>query len=138
MYARKQVKIQMHKLAGKLADEFKQKLESRGAIFGQFISYNNIFFGICQGECVTIEEFVPGDFQMHVNNDGTICGNRKDTLCLKAVCFCHFSYVKSGGQLTVLDIQGSGYTFLIQKLLLLLSLMVMICFFVLVIFQMLP
>ena len=61
------------------------------------------------GELLTVEEFIPGDFAKFINNNGIVC--EEDTmLCKKARAFSHFTYEKSEGKVMVLDIQGSGYT----------------------------
>ena len=66
------------------------------------------------GEYVTIEEFIDGDFTKYLNNTGLVCGNRSTDECKKAECLAHYSYEKSSvnafAQLMLLDIQGSMYT----------------------------
>ena len=62
------------------------------------------------GEYVTIEEFIDGDFTKYLNNTGLVCGNRSTDECKKAECLAHYSYEKSSGKLMLLDIQGSMYT----------------------------
>ena len=39
------------------------------------------------GECVTIEEFIPGAFDNHINNTGDVCGDEDLDTCQKAQCF---------------------------------------------------
>ena len=62
------------------------------------------------GEYVTIEEFIDGDFTKYLNNTGLVCGNRSTDECKKAECLAHYSYEKSSEKLMLLDIQGSMYT----------------------------
>ena len=62
------------------------------------------------GEYVTIEEFIDGDFTKYLNNTGLVCGNRSTDECKKAECLTHYSYEKSSEKLMLLDIQGSMYT----------------------------
>ena len=47
------------------------------------------------GEYVTIEEFIDGDFTKYLNNTGLVCGNRSTDECKKAECLAHYSYEKS-------------------------------------------
>lgn len=68
-----------------------------------------MFVDMFVGEYVTIEEFINGNFQKYVNNDGAI-SSEKTTLCQKAECLVHFSFEKSAGKLMLLDIQGAEYT----------------------------
>ena len=62
------------------------------------------------GEYVTIEEFIDGDFTKYLNNTGLVCGNRSTDECKKAECLTRYSYEKSSEKLMLLDIQGSMYT----------------------------
>ena len=62
------------------------------------------------GEYVTIEEFIDGDFTKYLSNTGLVCGNRSTDECKKAECLAHYSYEKSSEKLMLLDIQGSMYT----------------------------
>ena len=65
------------------------------------------------GEYVTIEEFIDGDFTKYLNNTGLVCGNRSTDECKKAECLAHsysYSYEKSSEKLMLLDIQDSIYT----------------------------
>ena len=76
--------------------------------------FNKIYFGkiVEEDTCVTIEEYIPGKFTKYVNNNGLSIPVDKDDnvrLLQKAECFAHYTYVKSGEKLMVLDIQGSGY-----------------------------
>ena len=59
-------------------------------------------------ECVTVEEFLPGDFQKYVNNNCSIC--LKDLeITEKAETFAHDTYEKLNNRLMITDLQGVGY-----------------------------
>ena len=60
------------------------------------------------GEVVTVEKFIEGDFIKYVNNTGERCVD-DNLIADKAEAFCHYSYEKSEGKLMVVDIQGSNY-----------------------------
>lgn len=103
--------VQMHNLAMSFTAKLQREVlkKEKADEFGEVLQYNKVFFGKCGNECVTIENFIPGTFEKHVNNDGHVCGNTKTELCQKAECFAHYSFERSDKQLIVLDIQGCGY-----------------------------
>lgn len=79
-------------------------------MFGQAFQYNRIYLGKQEdGEFVTVEELVSGQFVKYINNDGCICTN-DGIPSAKAQCLSHFSYEKSNKKVMLVDIQGSGYT----------------------------
>ena len=79
--------------------------------FGKCFKYTDIYMAKLEdGEYVTIEEFIDGDFTKYLNNTGLVCGNRSTDECKKAECLAHYSYEKSSEKLMLLDIQGSMYT----------------------------
>ena len=90
--------VQMHCLARNSAGRLEE--------FGPVLSYNKIYFGKCGDECVTVEEFIPGNFEKYVNNTGEVCGDPESDICKKAECFAHYSFIRSDNELMVLDIQG--------------------------------
>ena len=59
-----------------------------------------------------VEEFVDEHFMKYINNDGRIlkAGDSDIDILKKTDCYCYFSYIKSEGELVVLDIQWCGYT----------------------------
>ena len=59
-----------------------------------------------------VEEFVDEHFMKYINNDGRIlkAGDSDIDTLKKTDCYCYFSYIKSEGELVVLDIQWCGYT----------------------------
>ena len=108
--------VQMHLLAKNFAEQMSNLNhdKDKNGAFGECFSYNKIYFGkiVEEDTCVTIEEYIPGKFAKYVNNNGLSIPVDKDDnvrLLQKAECFAHYTYVKSGEKLMVLDIQGSGY-----------------------------
>ncbi|XP_028396933.1 transient receptor potential cation channel subfamily M member 6-like [Dendronephthya gigantea] len=103
--------VQMHNLARDFTVRLQQEVVKKGKAgeFGEVLQYNKVFFGKCGDECVTVEDFIPGTFDKHVNNTGHVCGNTETDLCQKAECFAHYSFERSDKQLIVLDIQGCDY-----------------------------
>jgi len=93
-----------------LARNFAQKLAAEAPVeYGSHLNYTKVYFGKLYGQCVRVEEYLEGTFQKHVNNNEYVCGDGGE-LSSKAETFSHYSYVKSGKQLMVLDIQGVGYS----------------------------
>ena len=76
--------------------------------FGECFNYNTVYFGKINHECITVEEFLPGDFQKYINNNGSICLNDLD-ITEKAETFVHYTYEKSNKRLMMTDLQGVGY-----------------------------
>jgi len=77
--------------------------------FGPTLKYGNIYLGKKGDEYVTVEEYVEGEFEKYINNDGKLCFGRNKIISEKAECLVHFSHEKSHHQLMLLDIQGCGY-----------------------------
>ena len=105
--------VQMHSLARNFTARLQQEVVTKANLadkFGPVFQYNKIYFGQLAGECVTIEEFIPGAFDKHINNTGDVCGDEDLDMCQKAQCFVHYTYERSEKQLMVLDIQGCDYT----------------------------
>ena len=98
--------VQMNALARNLAFSLSTEAPPE---FGETLSYTKVYLGKLYGETVTIEKYLEGTFTKHVNNTGEVCGNDSE-LSLKAETFCHFTYMKSGKQLMVVDVQGVGFT----------------------------
>ena len=71
--------------------------------------YNNIYLGMDEETPVFIEDFVPGKFTKHVNNNRRIFRSGLE-VSSKAEAFAHYTLDNFIGQLMVLDIQGVGYT----------------------------
>lgn len=101
----------MHYLARNFASQLNEVVaKDRPNEYGQSFMYKSVYIGKTEeGEFLTVEEFISGDFVKFTNNNGIVC--KEDTiLCNKAQAFAHFTYEKSEGKVVVLDIQGSGYT----------------------------
>ena len=99
--------VQMHCLAQNFASQCKDQIEQAGLqeSFGKELQYGNIYLGMKGEDCVTVEEYVEGDF----DDDGAICYGKDEVISSKAECLTHFSYEKSNHDLMLLDIQGCGY-----------------------------
>ena len=65
-HTRKQV--QMHAVARNITQRFSSRVPIP---FGDTFSYGKVFYSVLDELPVTVEEFVPGEFQKYVNNDGT-------------------------------------------------------------------
>ena len=103
--------VQMQYLARNFASQLKETIaKDKLDEYGDSFEYKSVYMGKTEdGELLTVEEFIPGDFAKFRNNNGIVC--EEDTmLCKKAQAFSHFTYEKSEGKVMVLDIQGSGYT----------------------------
>ena len=103
--------VQMQYLARNFASQLKETIaKDKLDEYGDSFEYKSVYMGKTEdGELLTVEEFIPGDFAKFINNNGIVC--EEDTmLCKKAQAFSHFTYEKSEGKVMVLDIQGSGYT----------------------------
>ena len=103
-HAKKQV--QMHQGAKKIANEFSKEMPPG---FGDCFSYNDIYLGMGGDEPVFIEDYIPGNFRKHVNNDGTVFPPTTD-VGKKAGTFAHYSLVNFNRRMMVLDVQGVDYT----------------------------
>lgn len=109
-HTRKQV--QMNSVAIAITEKFSSKVPKE---FGNCFSYNNIYYTKWDGESVTLEEFVEGDFVKHINNNGICvdldedCDVATKTVYEKAQCLVHFSYAITDGKMMLVDIQGSKY-----------------------------
>ena len=83
------------------------------ANFGECFNYKQIYLGWISEEkvCVTVEQFIPGEFVKYVNNTGNITpvNDVDKAKGQKAECLVHFSYMKSHKKLMLVDIQGSSY-----------------------------
>ncbi len=105
--------IQMHHLSKNFADQLSKVVNQKKISdkFGPVLQFQVVYFGKIQatGECVTIEQFIKGDFAKYINNTGEICVSTDNLIGQKAECLVHFSYETSNHQLMVLDLQGSGH-----------------------------
>eukprot|EP00112_Aurelia_sp_Birch-Aquarium-sp1_P010918 Seg2308.6 transcript_id=Seg2308.6/GoldUCD/mRNA.D3Y31 product="Transient receptor potential cation channel subfamily M member 6" protein_id=Seg2308.6/GoldUCD/D3Y31 len=103
--------VQMNCLAQHFAAKFEHNVrENKLDDFGKTFKYNDVY--LCQlpsQEYVTIEKFIYGTFEKHINNTGAI-SSAETVIARKASAFVHFSYEQSQRKLMVVDIQGCGYT----------------------------
>ena len=58
----------MHPVARNITQTFSSRVPST---FGDTFSYGKVFYSLLDELSLTVEEFVPGEFQTYVNNDGT-------------------------------------------------------------------
>lgn len=98
--------VQMNSLARNFAKAMEME---RPREFGESFTYTKVYIGKLEDEFVTVEDYLSGKFCKYINNNGDFSSNG-DEVSLKAEAFVHYSYVKSGAQLMVLDIQGVGYS----------------------------
>ena len=94
-HIRKQV--QMHAVARNITQRFSSRVPSP---FGDTFSYGKVFYSVLDALPVTVEEFVSGEFQKYVNNDGTCYApvtEDHQEVCAKAECPVHFSYTNHVG-----------------------------------------
>ena len=76
--------------------------------FGECFNYNAVYFGKINHERVTVEEFLPGDFQKYTSNNGSIC--LKDLqITEKGETFVHNAFEKSNNRLMIAGLQGVEY-----------------------------
>ena len=98
--------VQMHALAR----HFAQMMENDAPLeYGDTFTYTKLYNGKLNDEAVTVEQFIHGTFTKYINNTGDILVKDNSAIALKAESFAHYSYVKSGEQLIVVDLQGVGY-----------------------------
>ena len=102
--------VQMHLLARNFASQLERRVASgeHADIFGQVLRYRTIYYGVSDGEHLTVEEFISGRFRKYINNNGELCVDPSDIIGQKAECLSHFSYEMSQKKLILVDIQGSG------------------------------
>ena len=78
--------------------------------FAETFKYTQVFLGrSCDGQLVTVEPYMEGEFVKYINNDGEIIVKGSE-ISAKAEAFVHFTYVKSENAIMVLDIQGTKYS----------------------------
>ena len=76
------------------------------------ITWNNVYYGkVGSIENITLEEFIPGKFSNHINNEGRQCVLLLGNECHYQIdALVHYTYEKSQRKLVELDIQGVDYT----------------------------
>ena len=88
-HTRKQV--QMHAVARNITQRVSSRVPTP---FGDTFSYGKVFYSVLDELPETVEEFVPGEFQKYVNNDGTCYApvmEDHQEVNAKAECLVHFS-----------------------------------------------
>ena len=69
VYEHTKMHVQMHQGAKKLALEFAASVPFE---FEETFVYNNTFFGMDEDRPVLLENYIPGNFVKHVNNNGKL------------------------------------------------------------------
>eukprot|EP00112_Aurelia_sp_Birch-Aquarium-sp1_P023909 Seg732.11 transcript_id=Seg732.11/GoldUCD/mRNA.D3Y31 product="hypothetical protein" protein_id=Seg732.11/GoldUCD/D3Y31 len=72
-HTRKQV--QMHSVARNICQKFAREVPF---IFGTCFNYKKVYFSMMNGTPVTVEEFIPGDFEKYSNNTGLMAAIKSD------------------------------------------------------------
>ena len=94
--------VQMNYLARCFSLSFSKTVLKVREDFGKCFNYNPVYFGKINHKYVTVEEFVPGDFQTYINSCGSICLNDFD-ITEKAETFVHYTYEKPNNRLIVVE-----------------------------------
>ena len=98
--------VQMHTLARHFAMMFNDECPQN---FGENFHYTKLFYAKLESEAITIEKYIDGAFTKYINNTGAINHKDESEAAKKAQTFAHYSYIKSGKQIMVLDLQGVGF-----------------------------
>ena len=96
--------VRIHCLSRHLAFAFEQLCSSNLDLLGHSFSYRKIYYGLCCGEHIIIEEYIDGEFTKCVNNTGPVFS--KGEIGEKALAFIHFTWERSGENLMLLDLKG--------------------------------
>ena len=99
--------VQMHALARHFTKCLSNEISPD---FGASFLYNKLYYGKLDEQCITFEQYLDGSFRKYINNTGEILVSDGSDIASKAEMFSHYTYVKSGKRLMVLDIQGAGYS----------------------------
>ena len=81
----------MHPVARNITQTFSSRVPST---LGDTFSYGKVFYSLLDELSLTVEEFVPGEFQTYVSNDGTCYApvmEDHQEVYDKAECLVHFS-----------------------------------------------
>lgn len=84
--------VQMHTLAKNFADQLALKVQKDDLIeFGKALQCGKLYIGkeLDNGEFVTVEEYIDGNFLKYLNNNGMVCV-KTSALLEKAECLAHF------------------------------------------------
>ena len=109
--------VQIHMLAKNFAELLQKRISDAGVCeeFGKTFTYCKAYLGILEennsSSYLMIEEFIEGEFQKYLNNDGFATYNESVDMDLvqKAECLSHFSFMKSQSNILLVDIQGANY-----------------------------
>ena len=91
--------VQMHLLSNNFCEQLANKVKEEGKAehFGQFLRYNKIYFAKLSSsdECLTMEEFITGEFTKYINNNGKMCVSSSNVIGQKSECLAHYSLEKN-------------------------------------------
>ena len=104
--------VKIQKKAQELAGNFNNSFivgpthpVSFAEIYIHRVVQNNSLFGPRLNEYVLVEDFIPGKFKKWCNNYGFISDEAKTTAIMMPA-FMHWSWVHTGGEMMVADLQG--------------------------------
>ena len=99
----------MHPVARNITQTFSSRVSST---FGDTFSYGKVFYSLLDELSLTVEEFVPSEFQTYVNNDETYYApvmEDHQEVSAKAECLVHFSYTFSEKKIMLVALQASMF-----------------------------
>ena len=93
-YGRTYEKNSSNALAKNFAFQLTKKVKKDGLTtqYGETIEFKDVFFEKIDGECITLEEFIEGDFIKYISKEGKSCLPDDNIIGQKAQCSGHFSY----------------------------------------------
>ena len=117
----------MYLLAMNLGLQLEKQVRKDGNVelIGEYLRFQKIYHcKISNGENHdAIEEYIPGQFVKHLNNNGMICGPSTNSALLqekvfeqKVECPTHYSYENSNTKIMFEDLKGSYYTLFNPKI----------------------
>ena len=107
--------VQMNCLARYFSVSFSKAVLEICEDFCECFNYKPVYFGKINHKCVTVEEFLTGDFQKYINNNSSIFLNDL-VITEKAKIFVHYTYEKSNNRLMLQISKVLGVNFAIRKL----------------------
>lgn len=101
---------QMHLLALNFASqlEAENKTNQGNELFGT--AFRSLMEKQKNKEYITVEEFIPGKINKHINNTGKTCVDPTSAVAQKGrLCLTCYMYERSKRKLMLVEIQGSGF-----------------------------
>ena len=100
--------VQMNCLAWSLSVSLSTAVLKVCEDFGECFNSNPLYFVKINHECVTIDDFLPGDFQKYINSNFSMYLKGLE-ITQKAETYVHCTYEKSYNRLMITDLQGVEY-----------------------------